>query len=327
MHLPSIKTHQFTRTVTNYLNAGMVFLLLLPGCTDSATEARQQSDENTVSVAGASLFVKTLGEGAPLLFVHGGPGLDHSYFLPHVRPLAESNTLVFYDQRSSGRSGIGEPTAFSMEQFIADLDRVRASTGVEKVHLLAHSWGGLIAMQYALSYPGRLNSLILVNPNAASAAIQQDVLERLQARVTPFRKAEQAALLQTEAFHRRDPAALTDFFRLNFKSSFYDTTKVEQLSFYFDSTFTRKSTALGQLRADSTLTAYDLYASLQTLDIPTLILHGSHDPSSPEEIALLQEAIPHSRLVQMDSSGHFPFIEQPELFSYHIQTFLTNLAG
>ncbi len=307
--------------------AFLIALILLSGCAESPNNVQGEQSKSSVNVAGASLYMQTIGEGEPIVFVHGGPGLDHSYFLPHVRPLAEHNQLVFYDQRSSGRSDIGDSTAFSLDQFVEDIDAVRAATGSQKVHLLGHSWGGLVAMRYALKHPDHLHSLMLVNTNAASAEIQQGVLQRLQSRITPANRAEQTALLQTEAFHTRQPDALTNYFRLNFKPTFFDTIKVDQLSFYFDSTFTQKSAALGRLRADTTVSSYDLYAELKNLDVPALIIHGSHDPATLEEVTLLQEAIPHSTLVQIEESGHFPFIEQPESFSSHIQTFLTNLGG
>ncbi len=319
-----------SKYLSMYSSAGISFviaLILLSGCAESPRSAQSQEGETSVHVAGADLFVETMGEGEPIIFVHGGPGLDHSYFLPHVRPLAEHNKLVFYDQRSSGRSDIGDSTAFSLDQFVEDIEVIRNQVGAQKIHLLGHSWGGLVAMRYALKHPDHLNSLILVNSNAASNEIQQRILERLQGRITPANRAEQTALLQTEAFHTRQPQALTDFFRLNFKPTFFDTTKVEQLSFYFDSTFTQKSAALGMLGKDTSLASYDLYADLEQLDVPTLIIHGSHDPATIEEVTLLQESIPESNLVMIEESGHFPFIEQPESFSSHIQTFLTNLGG
>ncbi len=296
--------------------------VLLTGC---ATPEHSDVSEDTITVRGASLYVKTMGSGEPIVFVHGGPGLEHSYFLPHVADMAKTNTLVFYDQRANGRSGIGDTTAFTLDQFVEDLDAVRQHIKADKVHLLGHSWGGLIAMNYALKHQDKLHSLILMNTNAASAAVQEAAGQRLQARFTPADQEAQAALFQTEAFQKREPAALNEFFRLSFKHAFFDSEKTTDLAFYFDEHFAEKSAALGRLRADSTLPVYDLHENLGSLQIPTLIVHTTHDPLSLEDVSLIDHAIPGSKLVVIENSGHFPFIEQYEDFSRHIQDFLTDI--
>ncbi|MFK7845712.1 MAG: alpha/beta fold hydrolase [Rhodothermales bacterium] len=298
-----------------------LLVLLFSGCT---TPGPSEVSEDTVTVRDASLFVKTMGSGEPIVFVHGGPGLEHSYFLPHVAEMAKKNTLVFYDQRANGRSEIGDTTAFTMDQFVEDLDAVRQHIKADKIHLLGHSWGGLIAMRYALKHQDKLHSLILMNTNAASAAVQQAAGQRLQARITPADQEAQAALFQTEAFQKREPAALNEFFRLSFKSSFFDPEKTNELSFYFDEQFSEKSAALGRLRADSTLPFYDLHDNLGSMQTPTLIIHTTHDPLTLDDISLIDHAIPNSKLVVIENSGHFPFIEQYEDLSRHIQDFLTD---
>ena len=297
--------------------------MLFTGCSTAESDHSEIS-QDSVNVRGASLYVKTMGSGAPLVFVHGGPGLDHSYFLPHVAEMAKQNTLVFYDQRANGRSGIGDTTAFSLDQFVEDLEAIRRHIQADKIHLLGHSWGGFIAMQYALKYQENLHGLILMNTNAASAAIQDIAGQRLQQHFTTEDQEAQAALFQTEAFQKREPAALNKFFRLSFKHTFFDPEKTNALSFYFDEQFSEKSAALGRLRADSTLTSYDLHEQLSSLKTPTLIIHTTHDPLTVEEVSLIDEAVPNSKLVVIEESGHFPFIEQYDDLSRHIQDFLTD---
>ena len=123
-----------------------------------------------VSVDGAKLYYQTIGKGTPVIMLHGGPGLDHTYFLPQMRKIGEKHQAVFYDQRGSGKS---ESTSLdskdiNINQFVQDLEHLRQALGYEKVTVLGHSWGGLLAMNYAIKYPEHTKALILMNSAPAT---------------------------------------------------------------------------------------------------------------------------------------------------------------
>ena len=106
------------------------------------------------------LFCREVGEGPPIVVVHGGPDFDHCYFLPELDRLADSFRLVYYDQRGRGRSADGvraEDVTLGSE--IDDLDRVRSHFGLESIAVLGHSWGGVLAMEYAVRHPERVSQL------------------------------------------------------------------------------------------------------------------------------------------------------------------------
>ncbi len=282
--------------------------------------------ERQVTNAGASLFVEAIGEGEPIIIIHGGPGLDHSYFLPYLEPLARDYRLIFYDQRASGRSTAGDTAAFSMAQFVDDIDAVRKAFDYESVHLMAHSWGGLLGMRYAIEYPERLRSLMLVNSNPASSILQETANARLQARITPADSAARMAIINTEGFRQREPSSLSSYFRMAFKPSFYNPDLAEKLHFWFDDRYVENSTMLQGLGADPSFLSFDLHPHLSSLSMPTLILHGVHDPVSSAEIEPLRDAIRDSRLIMIEESGHFPFIEKQAEFNTHILHFLTDIS-
>src|SRR6476659_8292938 len=122
-----------------------------------------------VPVGESRLFVRDLGSGHPVIVLHGGPDFDHSYLVPELDGLADQYRLVFYDQRGRGRSWSGEgPESVTIDSEVEDLDRVRAWTGSATVALLGHSWGGLVAMEYAIRHPDRVSHLILMNTAPAS---------------------------------------------------------------------------------------------------------------------------------------------------------------
>ena len=304
--------------------AGLFLLVAwLPACQQEASIIKQ---ERHVMNAGASLFVEAMGEGEPIIIVHGGPGLDHSYFLPYLEPLAKEYRLIFYDQRASGRSTAGDSAAFTMAQFVDDIDAIRKAFDYDTVHLMAHSWGGLLGMRYAIEYPERLRSLMLVNSNPASSALQETANARLQARITPADSVARMNIINTEGFRQRVPEALATYFRVAFKPSFYNRDQTDKLRFWFDDRYVENSVMLQGLGADASFRSFDLHPHLTSLSMPTLILHGVHDPVSRSEIEPMLEAIRGSRLIMIEESGHFPFIETQSAFNQHILDFLTDIS-
>src|SRR6476619_5751941 len=124
-----------------------------------------------VTVDHARLRVRIVGEGPTIVVLHGGPDFDHTYLLPELDRLSDSYRLIYYDQRGRGRSAQGvKPEDVTLASDIADLDEVRQHFKLNSVILLGHSWGTVLALEYALRYPGRVSRLILMNPAPASAA-------------------------------------------------------------------------------------------------------------------------------------------------------------
>jgi proline iminopeptidase len=95
-----------------------------------------------------------VGEGHPVFVLHGGPSFDHNYLLPDMDRLAGTLRVIYYAQRGRGLSADGvEPGDVTMESEVEDLDAIRRSLGLDAVALIGHSWGGLLAMYYAIAYP------------------------------------------------------------------------------------------------------------------------------------------------------------------------------
>jgi proline iminopeptidase len=116
---------------------------------------------------GTELFHLEVGNGLPCLVMHGGLGVDHSQFREALDPLGDLLRLVYYDHRGNGRSGRPPIATLTLEQLAADADALRTHLGFEKVAVLGHSYGGCLALQYALRYPRRVSHLILVGTTAA----------------------------------------------------------------------------------------------------------------------------------------------------------------
>src|SRR5512136_1912272 len=116
----------------------------------------------TMSIRGVTLFVRVIGHGYPLVLMHGGPSLDHTT-LRSLLPLADQFTLIFYDHRCNGRSEGAEVASMTWENLTADAEALRQTLGFDKWAALGHSFGGMVALEYALRYPQTLSHLILMD--------------------------------------------------------------------------------------------------------------------------------------------------------------------
>src|SRR5512139_1083009 len=134
-----------------------------------------------MQIRDVSLFVKVMGQGYPLVLMHGGPGLDHTTLLG-LQPLADQFTLIFYDHRCNGRSEGAEVTSMTWENLTADAEALRRSLGFDQWAVLGQSFGGNVAMEYVLRYPNSLSHLILMNTGGDQWWVNQNCPELLRKR-------------------------------------------------------------------------------------------------------------------------------------------------
>ncbi len=144
-----------------------------------------QFKDTLLPINGTSLFIREIGAGSPIIIIHGGPGLNHSYFLPHLNSLATKYRLIFYDQRACGNSsGRVDSAQMSLSLFVEDIEQIRNSLKLGKITILAHSWGGLVAMNYASKYSRNLNALILSNSVSPKfGELEEETNQRLKLRI------------------------------------------------------------------------------------------------------------------------------------------------
>ncbi len=119
------------------------------------------------------LYVREIGEGEPVVVLHGGWGAEHSYLLDLVEPLTDDRRFILYDQRGSLRSPAPDD-AISLESFIDDIERLRVQLGRERIDVLAHSMGNVLALAYLNAHPDRVDRLVLVASPPASKDMPLD---------------------------------------------------------------------------------------------------------------------------------------------------------
>src|SRR5215472_16340399 len=133
-----------------------------------------------LKIRDVSLFVDVVGQGYPLVLMHGGPSAD-LWSLTDFRRLAGQFTLVFYDHRCNGRSR-APISSMTFENLTADADALRRALGFERWAVLGHSFGGHVALEYALRYPASLSHLVLLDTGGDSHWAQQNAAEVLARR-------------------------------------------------------------------------------------------------------------------------------------------------
>src|SRR5690348_14907524 len=117
--------------------------------------------EHRLTVNGVELFYAEEGNGPPCLLLHGGPGLDHQEFVPWLSPLASSARLIYLDYRGNGCSQPIQPEQFTTAAILADIEGLRTALGLKQMAVLGHSFGGFIALSYALAHPPAVSRLII----------------------------------------------------------------------------------------------------------------------------------------------------------------------
>lgn len=274
--------------------------------------------ELDIPVGGASLHTRAVGRGRPVIVLHGGPDFDSGYLLPELDRLADAFRLVYYDQRGRGRSAAGvRPEDVSLASDLDDLDAVRRHFGLESPVLLGHSWGTVLALEYARRHPAHVSHLVLLDPAPVSAAdvalLRRSYLAKLGAEMQ-----RQLSIVASPAYQAGDPEAVTARYRIHFKIALARTDDYETLMARMRTAFVAqgsegivKARAVEDRLMRDTWQApgYDLLPELARLRIPTLVVTGDRDFIPVEVAEHIARAMPNATLVTIAGCGHFSYLE------------------
>ena len=256
-----------------------------------------------------------------MLVLHGGPGADHAYLLPQFLELANDFELIFYDQRGGGQSKERVPTVVTWETQVRDLADVIAEFSLRPLTIVGYSWGGLLALLYAIEAergtvapaPARL---ALVDPAPVTstfrAQFEAEFARRQQGPAIQHMRSELAA----SGLKESNPDAYRQrAFELSVAGYFADPTRSTDLTPF-------RVTGRVQQSVWDSLGTFDLTADLAKVRCPTVIVHGRQDPiplASSEAIANAMNAV----LLPLDDCGHVPYVEQPEKLFMALRRFLS----
>ena len=265
-----------------------------------------------------SLYARTIGQGTPVIVLHGGPDFDHSYLLPDLDRLKDSCRLIYYDQRGRGKSAEGvRPEDVTLVSDVDDVERVRRHFQLDAVVVLGHSWGTVLALEYALRHPAHVSHLVLMNPAPASAndvaVMRKSYLGKLGTDMD-----RQRALMSSAAYQAGDPDAVAARYRIHFQVALRRVEDFDRLMKTMTAAFRSQGSA-GIIKARAVedrlmrdtwqRPGYDLIPKLRNVRIPTLVIAGDHDFIPLEIAERITHALPDARLVTIKDCGHFAFLE------------------
>jgi len=287
--------------------------------------AGQRARQGLLSLETARIYYEVVGAGEPIIVVHGGPGLDHAYLQPGLDALATRNTLIYYDQRGTGRSIANLDTVgINLAAFVEDIDALRQALGYERVTVLGHSWGALLALEYAARFPNATRALILMNPAEPGTRFREQTEERQRRARTAEDSTEVAVLTATEGFAAGTPAIVSQVYRVLFRQTLRDRSRIEQIDLDLAESTAKNGFEVARLLGE-TMGEVDMWDRLPSIQTPTLVLHGRFDVAPFAMSQALAAALAQGRVVQLES-GHFPYVEARDALLSAVSTFFVDLS-
>ena len=277
---------------------------------------------------GAQIHYRVLGSAPDtIVAVHGGPGAGMNAILPELEPLARHHTVVFYDQRGGGLSELpADTTLLDASHHVADLEAVRRFFGIERMTLIAHSFGSILVARYAREHPERVERMVFfgaVGPRKAQA------VARARAAAAPPDTAMQrrlgAVMGRLMSGETTDPAVdCREYESLGRElalargeSGEWKGTNCamppEAIRYYFRYTAQLSPRSFGD---------WDYTGSMGEIDAPLLVVHGDRDPEAVPEQRAWAAAVPNGRLLLVPGAGKGVSADRPEVFFAAVEIFL-----
>lgn len=287
--------------------------------------------EGMLEVPGGRVWYQVVGEGGktPLLCLHGGPGMAHDY-ISSLADLADRRQVIFYDQLGCGQSERpDDPSLWTFERSVAEVDAVRAQLGLDRFHLFGNSWGGWLAVQYTLArHPSLAGLIVSSSPPSVDRAVRemnelrrqlpadvQRVLDGHEAR-SFFDCPEYTAAVMV--FYKRHLCRLDEWPEFVERSLGPSFGSGPYLTMWGPSEF-------GPVTGN--LNGWDVTDRLGEIRVPTLLTVGRHDEMWPSHMQDMQAGIPGSELVVFEKSSHMAFVEEREAYMKTVNGFLDRVEA
>lgn len=271
------------------------------------------------------------GDAVPLICLHGGPGANWLHVKPY-EVLADERQVVFYDQLGSGNSVVNEahdPAMWTPELFVEEVGVVREALGLDRVHVLGHSWGGMLGMQYATTQPEGLVSLV-VESSPPSVPAWMPEIQRVRSELPPeveatLRKHEEAGTTDDPEYHEAE----MEFYKRHL-------CRVEPWPDWLNECFAvmdanpevyRHMNGPSEFHVVGTIRDWDITGELGRIQTPTLLFCGRYDEVTPATVEIAHRAIPGSEFVVLEESSHMAQAEEPKRTFELVRDFIRRAEG
>ncbi|HJQ19415.1 MAG TPA: proline iminopeptidase-family hydrolase [Gemmatimonadaceae bacterium] len=279
--------------------------------------------EATLPVVGGNIWYRRSGAGSatPVILIHGGPGAS-SYYLKPLEALGDDRPVIRYDQLGSGHSdAVNDTSLFTIQRFVAELDSLRAALGYDRVHLVGHSWGTMLAFQYYRAHPKRVASLTLASPVISSAAWAKTAGKLVQT----LSDSARTAIVEREKTHDYDAPdylAAVDEYYGKYVMLRPVQEDLDSLTKTLNSTLYRYMWGPSEFSVTGTLRTYDVTRQLRSVKVPTLYTVGEFDEAGPENVRRFAAATPGARLEVIPDAAHLTTWDNPDAMIRVVRDFL-----
>jgi proline-specific peptidase len=266
----------------------------------------------------------------PLLCLHGGPGGTHDYLEPLEAMAGTGRRVVFYDQLGCGRSDLpDDPSLYTVELFVDEVGEVRRGLELDRLHLFGNSWGGMLAMEYALTQPDGLASLVLAS---APASIPQWVEETGRLRAQLPQAVQDTLQRHEEAGTTEDPEyveACLEFYRRHVcRTDPWPECVLRSFEFIERHGLVyRTMNGPSEFHVTGTLREWSVVEGLGEIDVPTLVVTGEHDEATPAVNRTVADGIPGAESVIYPNASHMAHVEDTEGYVRLLDDFLTRVEA
>ena len=298
--------------------------------------AQQYPDSQTggryIQVNGAKLWIVTFGSGDPIILIPGGPGGNHYGFRPAFDSLAKNNTVIYFDAFGRGKSDTAKDVKeYTLARDIEDIEGIRIALHYQKLNVLGHSYGGLVAQGYALKYPDHVNHLVLANTfhsfimwqkndDNSNHEIQTNYPE-VWAQLMKIREA--GAVSQDEEHQRIYGQVPYGFLYAYNPNNFLPKGGKPYPNPNNSKLYYQMVGKDGDFIVGSDIGNFDFRQDLKNLKMPVLIYGGRYDRVAvPEMMIKYKEYCPQAKFIMFERSGHNPQVEEPKKLYSVLNAFL-----
>jgi len=291
-------------------------------------------DDGFVDVTGGRIAFRVMGDGpgVPVLVIHGGPGSSSCIYPSTLTGIAQDRPVVMYDQLGTGHSDrITDLERLAVvPRFAEEVTAIRDQLGLDELHILGHSWGGSVALEYLLEGdPTGVLSLTLVGPLVGTDRWLQDAND-LVGQLSPESQAAVRAAIEsddfdTDAFANANTEFMGQFGIRDLEA--YESIEECQVRPPGNSNLYEYMWGPSEFVSTGTLRNYDRTGDLARLDLPVLFLVGEFDEARPETMREFQRLVPGSLLTVLPDAGHVSNVDQPKAFNAAVVDFLRGVEG
>ena len=274
------------------------------------------------SAAEADIYYRVYGTGDPVIVLSGGPGISSDQIEGIAEKVGASHQAILLDQRGTGKSVLAEVTAenLNLDLMVEDLEALRKRLKIKKMSIIGHSWGAMYAMLYAKAYPKRIEKMVLISTGGVNMDFYDRYYQNVLANYSSKEFSRLKYLNQMYRAGRLNEKLDFEFRKLEYKARIHDQSK---LDVYTQTLYQGKfSNEVLQLLLTEIRQKYDVKNSFEGFGQEVLIIHGKQSPIGEETALEVLANFPNARIKWIEDCGHFPWVEQPDVFYEALGEFL-----